>query len=284
MTKMESLIVKDFDLAKTMECGQFFRYDFLGNNTFFISHRDKLFKVRQDGEKLYFSGADKKFITDFFRLDEDYKAIIKSISKDDFIRKAIKANYGMRLIRQDPWECLISYICSANNNIPRIKKNLIAISETFGSPIAHEGHKGYAFPAPGKLNNIAALKACKVGFRAGFIQQTNNEIKDGEIMSLRDIDYSAARERLMRLNGVGEKIADCVCLFALNKYEAFPVDVWVRRVMVEHYLSEEEAKRNIKNGEIGDFARGYFGKYAGYANQFLFYYRRLQKMPSQPGE
>ena len=137
---MDSIIVTDFDLEKTLNCGQIFRYDNIDDD-YLISQRDRLFKVRQEKNILLFSGVDREFINDFFRLEDDYKTIINSISKDEFMRKVIDQNYGMRIMRQDPWECLISYLCSAINNIPKIKQNLSMISKTFGSPISHQDHE-----------------------------------------------------------------------------------------------------------------------------------------------
>jgi N-glycosylase/DNA lyase len=277
---MESIKVEDFNLASTLECGQFFRYRKEGAD-YIINHRQSLFRLRQVGDKLYFSGVPKEFIISFFRLDEDYAAILKSISKDEFIRKAIKENYGMRIIRQDPWECLISYICSANNNIPRITDNVRQISKAFGKRLVDDDTDidGFAFPEPGRINNHDTLRACKVGFRSKFIHEANQSVDELELLALRKKSYEVAREELIKLNGVGDKIADCVCLFSLDKPEAFPVDVWVRRVMLEQYFkgkSEAELKK-VKNSDIQAFARKYFGKHCGYANQFMFYYRRTQK-------
>jgi len=273
---MESISVKDFSLEKTLGCGQFFRYERKEDGSYLLSLRDRLFSVRQEGSKLFFSGVPKEFVIRLFRLDEDYQKIIKSISKDEFIRKTIKTNFGMRLMRQDPWECLISYICSANNNIPRIKKNLEMISRSFGKRIAHEAHKGFSFPNPGELSNYDKIRGCGVGFRSRFIHETNQTIEEGRLNSLKDRSYEEAREELIKLKGVGDKIADCVCMFSLEKLEAFPVDVWMRRVMLENYFKGEDPKK-ISNNRIREFGREYFGRYCGYANQFLFYYRRLQK-------
>ena len=123
---MDSIKVSDFDIERTLKCGQLFRYEKI-HNVYLITHRDRLFKIRQEKSQLLFSGVDREFIIDFFRLDDDYNAIVKSISKDEFMREIIGQNYGMRIMRQDPWECLISYMCSARNKIPKIKQNLLMI-------------------------------------------------------------------------------------------------------------------------------------------------------------
>lgn len=267
---MDSIKISDFNLGKTLECGQFFRYEKL-DDLYLVSHRERLFKVRQEKDLLLFSGASEEFITDFFRLEDDYRAIVKSISKDEFMREAIHESYGMRIIRQDPWECLISYICSANNNIPRIRKNLSMISERFGSPILHEEHNGFSFPTPGGISDHEALRACKVGFRSRFIFEANNNIDERMLISLRDKSYEEAKAELIKINGVGEKIADCVSLFSLDKLDAFPVDVWIRRVMTEKYFSGKKTS----DKEIRAFAENYFGRFRGYANQYLFFHRRM---------
>jgi N-glycosylase/DNA lyase len=285
---MDFVKVTDFDLASTLECGQFFRYrkESVGKGSgkhdeYIINQRQLIFRLWQERDRLYFSGVPKEFVVSFFRLDEDYASIIKSISKDEFIRKAIKANYGMRIIRQDPWECLISYICSANNNIPRIRDNVRQISRAFGKKLVDDDTDidGFAFPEPGKINDHETLKACKVGFRSKFIHEANQNVDELELVALRKKSYEEARDELIKLNGVGDKIADCVCMFSLDKLEAFPVDVWIRRVMLEQYFKDktEAELKKVKNSDIQAFAREYFGKHCGYANQFLFFYRRSQK-------
>lgn len=296
---MDFINVSDFNLKATLECGQFFRYRIedagksgngghagrAKNPTYILNHRQFIFRLKQEGNKLFFSGVQKEYVINFFRLDDDYASIIKSISKDAFIRKAIKANHGMRIIRQDPWECLISYICSANNNIPRITSNVRQLSKAFGKRISWEDEDidGFSFPEPGSFKDHNALRACKVGFRSSFIHEANRSVDELELVALRNKSYEEAKAELIKLKGVGEKIADCVCLFSLNKLEAFPVDVWIRRVMLEQYFkgkSEADLKK-IKNSDIQAFARKYFGRYSGYANQFLFYYRRTQKQIKQ---
>jgi N-glycosylase/DNA lyase len=263
---MESLRAEDFDLARTLECGQFFRYA-KADEGYIVSHRDVIFRIRQEGDDLTFSGAPKEFIRSFFRLEEDYTGIIESISKDEYIKEAIHANKGLRLIRQDPWECLVSYICSSNSNIPKIRMNLNLLSKRFGKKISDDN---YSFPNPGELDDHDAIRSCKVGFRSRFIHDANREAKYEWLVSLKGKSYEEARSELKRLNGVGDKIADCVCLFSLDKLEAFPVDVWIARVIRERYMDGKEEKKE----RIAEWGRSYFGRYAGYANQFLFHYRR----------
>ena len=267
---MDSIKVSDFNLERTLKCGQIFRYEKI-DDFYLISHRDRLFKVRQEENHLLFSGVDQKFITDFFRLDDDYKAIIKSISKDEFMKEVIAENYGMRIIRQDPWECLISYMCSANNSIPGMKRNLSMISERFGRPLLHDGHKGFSFPEPGEIADHDALKACKVGFRSTYIHEANKSINEKMLISLRNEGNEGAKAALIKIKGIGDKIADCISLFSLNKLGAFPVDTWISKGMTEQYFENKKTSDN----EIRAFANKYFGRFRGYANQYLFFYWRM---------
>jgi N-glycosylase/DNA lyase len=267
---MDSIKVSDFNLEKTLECAQLFRYERI-DDLYLVSHRDKLFTIRQEKSQLFFSGVDQEFITDFFRLEDDYRAIIESISQDEFMREAIAENYGMRIMRQDPWECLISYMCSARNKIPGIKKNLSMISERFGRPILHHEHKGFSFPAPGRISDHDALRACKVGFRSKFIHEANRSIDGKRLISLRNESYKTAKAELIKIKGIGDKIADCISLFSLDKLDAFPVDTWIRKVMTEQYFSGKKPSDN----RIRAFASDYLGRFRGYANQYLFFHRRM---------
>lgn len=269
---MKSIVVEDFDLSHTLECGQFFRYEKI-KDFYYVSHMDALFKLRQRDNKLLYENTTKQYLISFFRLDEDYKSIIRSISKDVHIKKAIKSLYGLRIIRQNPWECLISYICSSNANIPKIKMNLSLLSKRFGHKMILGDYGSYTFPKPGQLSHLKKIQECKVGYRARFIKQANQQTTYKKLLSVEKQDYHTAKSMLLELHGVGDKIADCVLLFSLDKLNAFPVDVWVQRVMQELYFKNKKVTKT----HIREFGQNYFGKYAGYANQFLFYYRRQQK-------
>jgi N-glycosylase/DNA lyase len=234
-------------------------------------------RVRQENERLLFStsskGKDAKFLIRYFRLDDDLPKILSEINRDAVIEKVIRKNYGLRLIRQDPWECLISYICSANANIPNIEKMLSKLSERFGKKC---GDGFFEFPSPESFAraSLQELKECGVGYRAKYIQETSRKISDGEISfeDLKKINYDEARSALLQLPGVGPKVADCVLLFSLEKLQAFPVDVWMRKAMVKFYGSH--LSKNPPMEEIASFGRKYFGEFAGYAQEYLFYYVR----------
>lgn len=273
---MKSFIIQDFSLKYTLECGQFFRYAVI-NGWYYVNSGGKLFKVRQDGDKLYYENINHGFLVNFFSLDHDYKKIIKSINKDKHIAPAIKRYYGMRIIRQDPWECLISYICSANSNIPKIKMNVELLSQYFGTPIELGNYRSYSFPKVGKLNSQAKLKECKTGFRSKYICDVNKTVKPDFFDKLVKLNTEDARSELIKLKGVGPKVANCILMFSFNRFDVFPVDVWIRRVMLNHYFKKQDPTK-ISNEDISAFAKKYFGKYANYANQFLFYYYRENKL------
>lgn len=265
---MRSFKIKDFHLGHTLECGQYFRYS-LVDGWYYINYGDKLFRVKQVNDKLYYDNIDKSFLVHFFSLDHDYKKIIRSINKDKTIRPAIKKYYGLRLIRQDPWECLVGFICSANSNIPKIRMNINLISEYFGKPVEFGCYKSYTFPKIGKIDSLSKLGKCKTGFRSRYISETNKLISEDFFSELRKMDYMDAKQKLMGLPGVGPKVADCILLFSLDKLEVYPVDVWGKRIVNKFY------NKNITSlAKMGDYMRHYFGEYTGYAQEFLFYYYR----------
>ena len=164
-------------------------------------------------------------------------------------------------------------MCSPRNKIPQIKKNLSMISEKFGKPILHDDCKGFSFPAPGEISDHDALKSCKVGYRSSSIHKANRDIDEIKLISLRNKTYQEAKTELTKINGIGDKISDCISLFSLDKLDAFPVDTWIRKAMSEQYFKN----RKTSNNDIKAFANNYFGKFAGYANQYLFFHRRMLK-------
>ncbi len=267
---MEGIHVFGFNLAHTLDSGQFFRCH-LHDGWYYIVSREKVFRVRQEADRLFFEGASERFVRHFFGLDEDYSRIMRELSKDPALRIAIKKYPGLRLIRQDPWECTVGFLCSQFSNIKKIKKNMDCIAEKFGSPVFFKGKKFYTFPLPGSLNDVALLKKCGVGFRAKYIVGVNSRVSDAWFARLKTLPYEKAKERLMALPGIGEKVADCILLFALGFTEAFPVDVWMERVIKEQYLGT----KNTKLKDLADFGREKWGRIAGYAQQYLYHWRRL---------
>jgi N-glycosylase/DNA lyase len=261
--------VKDFNLEHTLECGQIFRIN-RENNWYYINARDKFFKISQKGNEIEFHGVDKEFIIHFFSLNENLSKILKEINKDKYITKSIDKYRGLRIIKQDPWECLISFICSSASNIPRIKSKLKALSESFGKKISLDGVCDYAFPTPGNINNYKKILKAKTGFRAKYIFEANNSVNINKLNSLRTLPYKNAKDELKKLNGVGDKVADCVLLFSLGFCQAIPVDTWIKKTMQLLYFDNA----TVSNEKIREFGLDYFGTYAGYAQQYLFMFSR----------
>jgi N-glycosylase/DNA lyase len=288
------LFTTPFNLNYTLTCGQTFRWE-KHDDWWHGVARETLVKIRQIGGVLQFQtfpkNVDDTFIRSYFRLDDDLPHIYSRIEKDRHIRKAVKKFRGLRLIRQDPWECLISYICATNKNIPAIKEMINNMCTRFGKRITVEDTEVYTFPKPHDLAeaSLKELRLCKLGFRAERVKQTSKLVSNGNLNleSLKKMAYEKARKELMSLPGVGPKVADCVLLFSLEKLEAFPIDVWMKRVILEFYrehfkksfVKKMETKKSLSLNEyeiISSFGRRYFGEYVGYAQEYLFHFKRCQ--------
>lgn len=268
--------VEYFNLKYTLECGQCFRWKNVDNGTYVGIIRDRVIKIRQEGNKLYVkSDKDKNLedvVREYFELDKDYKAIEERIIKvDEYVKKAVKNTSGLRHLKQDFFETIISYVISANNNIPRISKSVTEISRRFGKEIEFEGEKYYLFPRPEELSSVTIdeYRECGVGFRDKYIYNIVKKINSGEIdlEKMQQMDTSDLRALLLTLMGIGPKVADCILLFSCSKQEVFPIDVWVERVMKKLYFKDKEANKK----EILKYADQNFGKDAGIIQQHLFY-------------
>ncbi|MEM4336493.1 MAG: DNA glycosylase [Candidatus Woesearchaeota archaeon] len=266
---MQKIKINNFNLQHTLECGQLFRYT-KQNDFYFLVIRDKILKIKQENSILYFKGASKKFIKNYFRLEEDYERIINELKKDVKLSLAIKEYEGLRICRQDPWECLVSYICSSASNIPKIKNNVENLAKNFGNEIKLEDFKTYSFPEPSDITDLCKIKKCGCGFRSKYIFKTAKTVTNEWLESLRNISYQEAKKELMKLPGVGDKVADCVLLFSLGFDEAFPIDVWIKRIMERLYFKGKKTSKKT----IREFAVKRFGNNCGYAQEFLFYYGR----------
>jgi N-glycosylase/DNA lyase len=278
-----------FNLDVTLCCGQVFRWDKQGDWWYGVVG-DRVFKVQQNGAELEFEAADEAMVVRYFGLDDDLQKIGASIGRDEHIKKALRAFWGLRLVRQEPWECLISYICAAYKNIPAIRQMLLKLSRKFGEKTVFDGGDFFTFPTPKKLACATkkSLADCGLGYRAKYVQATSKRIFKGdfELESLRRLPYLQAKKQLCSLAGVGPKVADCVLLFSLGKTEAFPVDRWVERVILNHYarmLSPELSRKLVQRDGLNNsdyamlnaFGREYFGEYAGYAQEYLYHYERM---------
>jgi len=280
---------RPFNLDRTLSCGQAFRWEVVDGWWSGVVGEEAIW-IRQDGDRLIFTGADSRFIRDYFRLDQDLPSILASIDRDPVIGAAIQECMGLRLIRQPPWECLVSYICATNTNIPAVKRRIALMAERCGRPIERPGGRVYAFPEPDALAELSCtdLRECKVGYRAEAVREAALYAADNPDWAERiaALPFEEAREALMRFRGIGPKAADCVLLFAFGFFEAFPVDVWIHRIMTEAYLPELAGKgcTPAVYERIRKFAQEYFGDYAGYAQEYLYCVREsgMQKMVKPP--
>ena len=265
-----------FDLDLTLASGQVFRCRKEGGS-WTVCSRDRLIRLRQDGPRLEFSGAGEAFVRRFLGLDDDTADALERLERIPRLRPAIRACRGLRIVRHDPWECLVSFICSTRSNIPKIARSLDLLARRFGRPISGGGGV-CAFPEPGSLDDLDLLRSTGVGYRAEYLFETNRLCTEERLAAIGRLPYEQAREALKEFPGVGDKVADCVCLFAFGFREAFPVDVWVRRAMLALY-----PRSGTRESEIRRAALRLFGPDAGYAGQYLFHHRRLCEGKA-PGE
>ena len=233
--------------------------------------RGHIVQARQDGSDLVVNnGLDRDSIVRYFRLDDDMAGIYSRINTDPVMNDLIHRFRGLRLIRQQPWECLISYMASSCKSIPNIKDSISNLCRQYGNDLGRD----FSFPTVEVLARTTEnrLRETKLGFRSVNILEVAKKVDSGELdlEAPFELEYREAREMLMGMRGIGPKIADCVLLFAYDKMEAFPVDTHILSVMEEHYGSYLEGAKSKRGEAISEFARSYFGHYAGYAQQYLF--------------
>jgi N-glycosylase/DNA lyase len=263
------LRIPRFSLHHTLECGQFFRFTKV-LDTYLIQSSDRIFSIRQSGEFLFYEGIEESFVFQFFRLDEDLDCIYKEIDQDPVIHQAIEQYRGLRMIRQDPWECLISFLCSSAKAIPHIRSMIEVLCKSSGKKISWENYVGYGFPEPHCMETPLQLEPVKAGFRTKYLVKASQCIDRNHLLSLRSLSYKEARKQLMTLSGVGKKVADCTLLYSLDYLEAFPMDTWIRKGLQKFYF------RGKKTGEktMEEFVSNHFGPYAGYAQLYLYHFWR----------
>ena len=273
----------DFDIEHIIECGQCFRFYKRNDRDYLIIAFNRILRVVQDENKVILYNTKEEDYTEiwvnYFDLKRDYQKIKQKLSAIDIhLNDAVTDKNGIRILKQDIWETLISFIISQNKQIPHIKKLIENISKEYGTYIGDfDNQEYYAFPTIIQLSKATEedLRNLKVGFRAPYIIDACNKIKSGEVdlEKLREMDIDIAKNELMKIKGVGNKVADCVLLFGASRHEVFPTDVWVKRVM-EYYYFKEETKIN----KIHSYAKEQFGELAGFAQQYLFYYARDKKI------
>ena len=271
--------IEDFDIEEVLECGQCFHFTKLGDKLYELIAFGKYLRAKQDNTRVTLFDTTMEEYNHtwkrYFDLDKDYSDIKDRILKlDNRLSYAIKAKPGVRILRQDFFETLISFIISQNKQIPHIKQIVHNISEKYGSKIyLNDNHVVYAFPTVEQLAVVTEeqLRECKVGFRAPYIKCATDMVASGQICEekLLDMSVAEAREALMTIKGVGEKVANCVLLFGLGFTDTFPVDVWMKRIMEYMYFDSPQDKKLIES-----FAMEKYGDLAGYAQQYLFFYGR----------
>jgi len=307
---MESQLILQsdhFNLDFTLDCGQVFRWvkkenwwvGVVEGNVIKIEQENKIITIKSNSNII-----DEKFIKTYFRFDDQLKNIVSEISKDNYVTEAVSRYYGLRLLRQNPWECAASFTCATYKNINSIKLMISNISRKFGKRIEFNGESYYSFPEPEIIANsdINSLTDCGLGYRAKFLSELAKRIVSKEIVleELIDYDYHKAKSILLSkqlgkkfLIGIGPKVADCILLFSLEKMDSFPIDVWIKRVVFKFYshlfTNDSSIKNRViinENNSIGfseyenisNTMRMYFGRYAGYAQEYLYHYMRVSSI------
>ena len=260
-----------FSLKDTLESGQFFLFDYDNkNDLYYLVHGNNLIKLKQENNLLYHNLNNNQHIIDLFNLEQNYDKIIHE-TKDEYLIEAYSKYSGLKLMKVDLWQTIIGFVCSSNANIPKIKNNLKLISEFFGEVIELDNKKYYTFPKPGKIDDIELLIKAKTGYRSKYIYAINSIINEDPnyLQKLEKLTYLESKNELMKLPGVGPKVADCICLFGLGHTEAFPIDTWIKKALEDIYLKEK-----VSNKELSEFVEKNFGENKGIKQQIIFHYIR----------
>lgn len=275
--------VNSFELQHIFECGQCFRWNREINGSYTGVFQKHVLNVQKKGDIVTFKGICDGNIQDvctkYFDLERDYEEIKDTLSKiDQHLEKSIAYGSGIRILNQDLWETIISFIISANNNIPRIKGIIERLSKKYGRKIEWNHQTYYSFPTVEELSRatVEDLRNLGLGFRDIRVYETTRKVLNGEVdlEKLHGENTKIAREKLLTLSGVGPKVADCILLFStLKRFDVFPIDVWVRRVMNELYIQKPDESKVNKN-EIEKLAKEKYGNLEGIAQQYLFYWKR----------
>ncbi len=273
--------INDFNPTHTFMCGQCFRWEEEADNSYTGIAFSKVVNIKYDDGTVIIDNVTvdefNRYWKHYLDFDSDYNLIKQSVCLDENVSKAIDFGWGIKILNQEIFECLISFIISTQNTIPRIQKIVNRLSQMYGKKLEYNGKTYYAFPTLEELSGVdeKQLSELKAGYRAAYIVDAVTKLKNGEVdlSFIKNMSYQDAKKELMKIRGVGPKVADCVLLFSAEKKEAFPIDVWVKRTVQSLYLND---KASVK--EIEKFASDYFGSYAGVAQQYLFYYSRENKL------
>ena len=276
--------INSFELKDIFDCGQCFRWNEAADGSYTGLVQNNVINVKKQGDIVIFtgicSGDIKEICREYFDLDRNYEKIKKELSKvDDYLNESISYGAGIRILNQNLWETIISFIISANNNIPRIKGIIERLSKQYGNKINWRGKDYYTFPTVQQLSkaSIQDLRELGLGFRDKYIYQTTKKVINGEIDLQKlheEKDTNQVRKMLLSLSGIGPKVADCILLFStLKRFDVFPIDVWVRRVMNELYIKLDDENK-VDKKQIEKLAKEKYGNLEGIAQQYLFYWRR----------
>lgn len=272
-------ISENFEPKHVFECGQCFRWLREEDGSYTGVVQGKVINVKKENDLIILDNTNKEEFEniwfDYFDLERNYSEIKNNLRvMDEYLEKATEFGKGIRILQQDGWEMLISFIISANNRIPMIQRAINNLSERYGKFIGeYRGKKYYAFPTPEQLSKVSTedIRACQTGFRDKYIKSVVDYVSENneDVLSYRKLSTDECIKELVKFNGVGPKVADCIALFGMQKYDTFPVDVWVKRVMEEFYVED-----NLSLPKIRKFALEKFGDLSGFAQQYLFYYAR----------
>lgn len=266
----------DFIPRHIFECGQCFRFAPQQDGSYTVVAKGKVINVSKKDEAIILKNATDNDVADiwydYFDLGTDYSKIKKSLSIDKHLKESVKYGNGIRILNQDLWECIISFIISANNNIPRIQGIIERFCERYGEKITAFGSTYYSFPDADRLSSVKKedLSFLRAGYRDSYLIDAIYKVSSGEINleNIKNLNTTEAKKELLKIKGIGNKVADCILLFGNGRNETFPVDVWVKRSVGALYADE------IKDMSIHEFAKNKFSDLAGYAQQYLFYYMR----------
>ncbi len=267
--------ISTVNIETTINSGQVFLWNKIGDKWIGVDGQDIIIL----NQSPFSARSSSNGINNFFREDDDLKKILSNISRDKIVARAVKQSPGLRLMRQDPFQCYISFICSSNSSIQNIKSMLENLCKKFGT---RQEFKGYELPTFPKAEILAKasmkdLTECRLGFRAKYVKEASQAVDSGKIdfAQLKKIDYQTAIDSLKNILGIGNKVADCIALFSLDKMEAFPIDRWTQRILLKYYKKffdnvTEKPVTEKKYEKLHEEIVKYFGPYAGYAQQFLF--------------
>ncbi|WP_066890123.1 DNA-3-methyladenine glycosylase [Clostridium nigeriense] len=294
--------VKNFNIKQILECGQCFRWDKISDTNYIVVAYGRVIEILQNNDEVIIYNSNEEDFNNiwlrYFDLERNYDEIKEVLAKDEILRKSVEFGYGIRILNQDPFEMLISFIISARNSIPSIKKTVKKICEAFGHKIEYKGEEYYTFPTPRDIKGatLEEIQATGASFRSKYIVDTINkvnlaleakedmnnnpskyeerpEILDFDLDYIKSLNDDECHIALQKFMGVGAKVADCIMLFSMTKHSAFPVDVWVKRAMIHFYVAPD-----LSLNKMRVFARDKFGALSGMAQQYLFYYARENKI------